>query len=88
MRFFCTPDDILKGCRDSAPLYPWHRKKLLRAGVQSRPLAPKRPVANAKIVTHEEARAAAGFMDPEVERWLDRRTQWAEQPHPGRRYCR
>ena len=87
-RFFCTPEDIVKGCRDSAPLYPWHRKRLERAAVQSRPLASKRPSANAKIVTHEEARAAAGPMDSEVERWLNRRKQWAEQPHPGRRYCR
>ncbi len=86
-RFFCAPEDIEEGCRDSAPLYPWHRKQLERAGVQSRPLATRRPSANAKIVTHEEARAAAGPMDPEVERWLDRRNQWAEQPHPGRRYC-
>jgi len=87
-RFFCAPDDIVEGCRDSAPVYPWHRERLERAAVQSRPLAKKRPSANAPIVTHEEARAAAGPMDPEVERWLDRRKQWAEQPHPGRRYCR
>lgn len=87
-RFYCAPDDISKGCRDSAPLYPWHRKRLQRAGVQSRPLAPKRPGANAKIVTHDEARAAAGLIDPEVGRWLDRRKEWAEQPHPGRPYCR
>ena len=87
-RFFCAPDDISEGCRDSAPLYPWHRKRLERAGAQSRPLASKRPSANARIVTHEEARTAAGPMDPEVERWLDRRKRWAEQPHPGRRYCR
>jgi len=87
-RFFCAPEDIVDGCRDSAPLYPWHRKRLERARVQSRPLASKRPSAIAKIVTHEEARAAAGPMDPEVERWLDRRKQWAQQPHPGRRYCR
>ncbi|NNE20695.1 MAG: hypothetical protein HKN10_19675 [Myxococcales bacterium] len=87
-RFYCALDDIAEGCRDSAPLYPWRRRRLERAAVQSRPLASKRPNANATIVTHEEARAAAGPMDPEVERWLDRRTRWAEQPHPGRRYCR
>ncbi|MGB3051656.1 MAG: penicillin-insensitive murein endopeptidase [Polyangiales bacterium] len=86
-RFFCAPEDIVDGCRDSAPLYPWHQKRLERAAVKSRPLASKRPGANAKIVTHEEARAAAGPMDPEVVRWLDRRKQWTEQPHPGRRYC-
>lgn len=87
-RFFCAPDDIIAGCRDSAPVYPWQRKKLEDAGLRARPLAPKRPQAKAKIVTHEEARAAAGPMDDEVERWLERREQWLAQPHPGRRYCR
>ena len=24
-RFFCAPDDIPKGCRDSPPMYPWQR---------------------------------------------------------------
>jgi hypothetical protein len=86
-RFFCAPDDIDKGCRDSKPIYPWHRKKLADAGLRPRPLAPKRPAAKAKIVTHEEARAAAGPMDPEVERWLELRKQWVQQPHPDRRYC-
>lgn len=86
-RFFCAPDDIGKGCRDSNPIYPWQRRRLAEAGVRPRPLAPKRPNANAKIVTHEEARAAAGPMHAEVERWLELRTQWLERPHPGRRYC-
>ena len=36
-RFFCAPDDIVEGCRDSAPLYPWHRKRLERA---ARAIAP------------------------------------------------
>jgi len=87
-RFFCSIQDIEQGCRDSPPLYPWHRKRLEQAAVQSLPLAAKRPQATAKIVTHEEARAIAGAMDREVERWLDHRKQWLEQPHPGRRYCR
>lgn len=87
LRFFCAPDDITEGCRDSAPMYPWHRKRLEQAGVQPRPLAPKRPKAHANIVTPDEARTSAGPMDAEVERWLDRRTQWMDQPHPGRPYC-
>ena len=86
-RFFCAPDDIPKGCRDSKPIYPWHRQKLAAAGLRPRPLAKKRPTAEAKIVSHEEARAAAGPMDAEVERWLELRTQWLDRPHPGRRYC-
>ena len=87
-RFFCTPDDIRAGCRDSQPIYPWQRAALHAAGVKPLPLAPKRATASAKIVTHEEARKAAGTLDPEVERWLDLREQWIQKPHPGRTYCR
>mgnify|MGYP001823504228 CR=1 FL=1 len=86
-RFFCSADDIRKGCRDSPPMYPWRREALERAGVRPKPLAPKRPGAKAKVVTHEEARKAAGAMDAEVVRWLDRREAWIEKPHPGRPYC-
>ncbi|MGB8329033.1 MAG: penicillin-insensitive murein endopeptidase [Polyangiales bacterium] len=86
-RFFCAPDDILEGCRDSPPMYPWQRRKLDKAGVSPLPLAPTRPGARAKVVTHEEARDAAGPMDAEVRSWLDRRKQWIDQPHPGRPYC-
>jgi penicillin-insensitive murein endopeptidase len=87
LRFFCAPDDILDGCRDSPPIYPWQYQKLGKAGVQPQPLAPKREKAKAKIVTHEEARQAAGRLHAEVERWLERRQQWLDQPHPGRTYC-
>lgn len=86
-RFFCAADDIAAGCRDSPPMYPWRRQQLETAGVRPLPLAPKRKQAKAKIVTHEEARAAAGPMDAEVERWLERRKQWIDPPHPGRTHC-
>ena len=86
-RFFCAPDDIAKGCRDSEPLYPWQLQRLAAAGARPRPLAPKRKQASSEIVTHEEARESAGRMDVEVERWLDRRQEWIEKPHPGRPYC-
>jgi penicillin-insensitive murein endopeptidase len=86
-RFFCAPEDIPEGCRDSPPMYPWQRQKLKDVGVDPRPLAPKREHAKTNIVTHQEARDAAGPMDAEVERWLDRRKQWIDQPHPGRTYC-
>lgn len=86
-RFFCTPADIAEGCRDSPPIYDWHRDRLARAGVRPRPLAPKRSGAAAEIVTHEEARRAAGPMHADVIRWLDRRQRWIRKPHPGRRYC-
>jgi penicillin-insensitive murein endopeptidase len=87
-RFFCTPEDIREGCRDSQPIYPWQRASLDAAGVKPLPLAPKRDIAQAPIVTHEEARAAAGTLDPEVERWLDLREHWIDKPHPGRTYCK
>lgn len=86
-RFFCAPDDIAAGCRDSPPMYPWQRQRLEAAHARPRPLAPARAESKAKIVTHEEARDAAGPMDAEVERWLDRRKQWIKKPHPGRSYC-
>ena len=86
-RFFCAPDDIAEGCRDSPPMYPWQWQRLKAAGVRSLPLASKRNQAKAKIVTHEEAREAAGPLDAEVERWLELRKQWIDPPHPGRTYC-
>ncbi len=86
-RFFCTPDDIARGCRDSQPVYPWQRQRLADAGVRPLPLEEKRAQASSKIVTHAEARQTAGAMDTEVERWLDRRQEWIKKPHPGRRYC-
>lgn len=86
-RFFCAPDDIEQGCRDSAPMYPWHLERLERAGVEPRPLAPKRSEARSRIVTAEEARESAGPMDAEVEHWLERRKRWMNKPHPGRPYC-
>ena len=91
-RFFCSAEDVLEGCRDSRPIYPWQRARLEAAGVDPLPLAPKRETARAKVVTHEEAREAAreaaGSLDPEVERWLDLRERWIDKPHPGRTYCR
>jgi penicillin-insensitive murein endopeptidase len=86
-RFFCTPEDIAGGCRDSMPIYPWQRQRLAEAGTRPRPLAKKRNQAAAKVVTHEEARQSAGAMDAEVERWLDLRQEWVKKPHPGRPYC-
>ncbi len=86
-RFFCTADDIQEGCRDSPPMYPWRQRSLEEAGVRPRPLAPKRKQARSEVVTHEEARQAAGEMDAEVVRWLDRREAWLAKPHPGRPYC-
>ncbi len=87
LRFYCAPDDILKGCRDSPPTYPWRLEELAKFRIRALPLAPTRAQAKSTIVTHEEAREAAGAMHAEVERWLDRRKQWIDKPHPGRTYC-
>lgn len=87
-RFYCSADDIEAGCRDSEPIYPWRKKALAEVNTKPRPLLTKRERAQTKTISHEEARLAAGPLDPEVERWLDRRKQWLAQPHPGRRYCR
>jgi penicillin-insensitive murein endopeptidase len=87
LRFFCAPDDISKGCRDSPPSYPWRRKELENAKIRALPLAPTRAKAKATVVTHEQAREAAGPMHDEVVRWLDRRKQWIDKPRPGRTYC-
>ncbi len=86
-RFFCTAEDIRQGCRDGRPIYPWRLQELRAAGVKPKPLLKRRPFAEADIVTHEEARAAAGPMHAEVERWLERRKAWLKQPHPGREFC-
>lgn len=87
-RFYCSLEDIAEGCRDSKPLYPWRKRALEDAGVTPLPLLPKRSHAKSKTVSHAEARANAGELDPEVERWLDERQRWIAQPHPGRKYCR
>jgi len=87
-RFYCSSDDIEAGCRDSEPIYPWRKKALAEVRTKPRPLLPKRERAQTKTVGHEEARRAAGPLDPEVERWLERRKKWRAQPHPGRTYCR
>jgi len=86
-RFFCAADDIEQGCRDSQPVYPWQVELLAAAGASALPLAPKRKQAEARVVTHEEARREAGPMDAKVEHWLDRRREWIDKPHPGRLYC-
>lgn len=86
-RFFCTAEDIERGCRDGDPIYPWRRRELAAVGVKPKRLLKRRPSAKADIVTHEEARAAAGPMHEEVERWLERRQTWLKQPHPGRQFC-
>jgi hypothetical protein len=68
-------------------MYPWRLAQLEAAGVS--PVPEERPRRRrSRIVTEEEARANAPPMHESVRAFLDRRDQWARQPHPGRRYCR
>ena len=88
IRFFCSPEDIGEGCEDSGPIYRWRRAELREHGVRPvrhrpRPDRPMPPTTSAS-----EARAEAGELHPSVEAFLARREAWADQPRPGRRYCR
>lgn len=87
-RFFCTPEDIRKGCEDALPIYPWHRRHLREAGVQPVRARPRPRAPKPKVTTHEEAREEAGPMHEDVVAWLDEREAWLNKPHPGRPYCR
>jgi penicillin-insensitive murein endopeptidase len=87
-RFYCSAEDIARGCEDSAPLYAWHRRALAELGVEPvryrrRPDRPEAP-----IVTHEEAAATAGPMHPAVRAWLRKRRAWLDPPRTGRPFCR
>ncbi len=85
-RFFCTAEDIRKGCLDAMPIYPWHRAELRRLGVRPKWAGTRR--LKAPITTKQQARRRAGPLHKSVRRWLARREAWMKQPHPGRRYCR
>jgi penicillin-insensitive murein endopeptidase len=90
VRWFCSAEDLGKGCLDLPPLYPWQRQSLLSAGVEPAmgALSKKRP--KSKIVTHEEEdrEVAKLVLHRDVKKFLARRKIWREQPHPGRQYCR
>lgn len=85
-RFYCTAEDIPRGCRDARPLFDWRAEELRAAGV--RPRFSAGPGRRAEVTTAAEARRRAGRMAPEVRAFLARRRAWMERPHPGRRYCR
>lgn len=88
VRFFCTSEDIRRGCTDSMPIYPWHLAMMRTQGVRPTLQIIRRDRPRAEIVTEAEARADAGVMHADVAAFLARRESWREQPHPGRRYCR
>jgi len=86
IRFYCTAEDIAAGCRDTAPIYPWHRAELRVAGVEP-VLARPEPRKRSTTTSAEEARAKAGPMHFKVKAFLDLRETWSKTPHPGRPYC-
>lgn len=87
-RFFCSAEDVRRGCEDSAPIYPWHRDAMRAQRASPRQATPRPDRPRAPTVSEAQARASAGPMHPSVQAWLDRRESWRRQPHPGRRYCR
>ena len=90
IRFFCQPEDIKKGCRDSAPIYPWHHAYLESQNAKARQASGKR--FKSEVTTEKQAikkaKKKAGKLDANVRAWLKKRRGWFEQPHPGRTYCR
>lgn len=83
VRFFCTAEDIVAGCADSTPMYPWRREQLRDAEVE--------PIAAARTPRRRgprEPEPAPPPMHERVRAFLDLRESWATQPHPGRTYCR
>lgn len=91
IRFFCTPDDIEAGCLDTAPIFPWHKKRLKAAGVAAK-LAGPRTTPRPKLTSTKDAakkkRDEVGAFDPAVDAFLERRKAWAKKPKTGRKYCR
>jgi penicillin-insensitive murein DD-endopeptidase len=88
IRFFCSADDIAKGCTDRPPLYPWQQAYLEGLGVKAKyakPLPKTGPNPNVK--TEAQARAEAGPLHPDVVEFLDRRKAWSKPPKTGRQYC-
>jgi penicillin-insensitive murein DD-endopeptidase len=93
VRLFCTAQDLEQGCIDAPPVYPWRE-----AALQARGLTPRvetaqdrtrrRHKVSERTTSIAEARAKAGAMHADVQRFLDRRQSWARPPKTGRPYCR
>lgn len=91
VRFFCTAEDILAGCADTYPIYPWRRQELLALGVEpvlATYRASQRKLARRRTTSPAQARRRAGRMHRKVRQFLDRRKSWLEKPSPGRPFCR
>lgn len=90
VRWFCSAQDLGKGCEDLPPLYPWRAAELQAEGVTPVMGRLRKVRTRSKIVTHrhEDRELAKQVIDPAVRAFLARRKLWREQPHPGRTYCR
>jgi penicillin-insensitive murein endopeptidase len=95
VRFWCSPEDIRRGCEDKPPLYPWRKQALAALGiepVQARAATrEEREAVEARTTSATEARKTAerrGPMHAKVRRFLAEREAWRKQPHPGRPYCK
>ncbi len=91
VRFFCTAEDILAGCLDKYPMYPWRLSELRAKNVKpvmarAKPGARKR--ARRRTVSPAQARRRAGRMHWRVRKFLDQREAWLPKPSPGRTWCR
>jgi penicillin-insensitive murein endopeptidase len=90
VRWFCSPEDLGKGCEDLPPLYPWREAELRTLGltpILARQVKSRDP---APIVTHAQAARAVARArpHPSVLAFMKRRKAWEKQPHPGRPYCK
>ncbi|MEM6961765.1 MAG: penicillin-insensitive murein endopeptidase, partial [Myxococcota bacterium] len=87
LRIYCAAEDISDGCRDTSPVYHWHRQRLASKGA-SVVLADRRRRTRPQITTAKQAREAAGPMHADVVRFLSERESWMTAPRTGRPYCR
>jgi penicillin-insensitive murein endopeptidase len=93
VRFFCSAEDIGKGCLDKPPIYPWQKDALLALGLSPalesvKNRKERQEQVAARTTTPEQARKRAGPMHPKVRRFLAEREKWIKPPKPGRQYCR
>ncbi|MEM6992630.1 MAG: penicillin-insensitive murein endopeptidase [Myxococcota bacterium] len=90
VRVFCTAQDIGEDCQDTRPIFPWHKKRLKKAGVAAviATRSKKKKKKKKKTKGIAQARAEAGEMHEDVTAFLDRRNAWAKKPKVGRTYCK
>jgi len=92
IRLYCTPEDMVLGCRDSAPNYPHRVAALAALGLTPLMAAPRstgdQKASSARKTTPEEAKKKAGPMHALVTQFLKQREAWLKRPSPGRPYCK